>query len=51
MSGTSAYRIVYYVSPSGDKPFSRFLDSLEKRQQAKVIRNFNYVEEFGLEAI
>ena len=45
------YNIVYYISPSGDRPFSKFLDSLSKRAQSKIIRDFNHVKEFGLDAI
>lgn len=45
------YQVVYYMTRSGDKPFSKFLDSLEKRQQAKVIRIFQYIKEYGLDAI
>lgn len=45
------YKVIYYVSPTGDKPFSKFLDSLEKRQQIKIIRDFLYIKRFGLEAV
>jgi phage-related protein len=45
------YKVEYYLSPSGDKPFSRFLDSLDKKAQTKIIREFYYIREFGLDAI
>ncbi len=45
------YKVVYYLSSTGDKPFSKFLDTLEKRQQAKIIRLFQYIKQYGLEAI
>ena len=51
MSTNFPYTVLYYLSSTGESPFSKFLDSLEKRQQAKIIRSFHYFKEFGLEAI
>lgn len=44
-------KIYYYLSPSGDNPVSRFLDSLNEKQQTKVLRLFQYFKEYGLSAI
>lgn len=45
------YSVIYYRTASGEVPFSRFLDSLDEKQQAKIIRDFQYVKEYGLETI
>lgn len=45
------YIIYYYISPSGDNPVSQFLDSLNKKQQSKVLRIFQYIKVYGLSAI
>lgn len=45
------FNIIYYTTLSGEIPFSKFLDSLDKRQQTKIIRDFQYVKEYGLDAI
>jgi phage-related protein len=37
----------YYLSPSGVNPVKNFLDSLSVKQQVKVLRIFQYLEEFG----
>jgi len=47
----SRYRVYYYVSPSGDNPVSQFLDSLSERQQAKILRLFQYMKLYGLSSI
>lgn len=43
--------IYYYVSSSGENPVRDFLDSLEEKQQAKVLRIFQLLEEYGLRAV
>lgn len=45
------WRVIYYTSPSGDKPISDFLDSLNKQAQSKLLRIFNYIEEYGLQSV
>ena len=44
------YKVYYYTS--GDKsPIKDFLDSLQKTQKAKILRIFQYFQEYGIEAI
>ncbi len=40
--------IYYYTTPSGDNPFDKFLDSLSKQQQRKIIRILTNIETYGL---
>lgn len=42
------WKVVYYVSPSGDNPVSDFLDSLDKQIQSKLLRVVANIEEYGL---
>lgn len=44
-------KIIYYLSPQGDNPFSKFLDSLEYQQQTKILRLIMQVEQYGLSSI
>ena len=44
-------KVVYYITPTGDNPISDFLDSLSQKQQAKLIRIFSTIEEYGLQSI
>ena len=42
------WKVVYYVSPSGDNPVSDFLDSLDQQTQSKLLRVVTNIEEYGL---
>lgn len=48
---TQPYVIYYYIAPSGDNPVSDFFDSLNERQQTKILRIIQYVKEYGLSSI
>lgn len=41
-------RVVYYVSKNGFEPIKLFLDSLDEKQQTKIIRILQYIREYGL---
>lgn len=41
--------IYYYTTPAGDNPVKKFLDSLSEKQQAKILRAFQLIEEYGLQ--
>jgi phage-related protein len=41
----------YYITPSGENPVSDFLDSLTDKQQAKILRIFSYIKDYGLSAV
>lgn len=45
------WKIIYYVSPLGKGPVKDFIDSLENKQQIKILRLFKLIQEFGLSAI
>jgi phage-related protein len=41
-------KVVYYISPSGENPVKKFLESLQKNQKAKIFRIFGNIEQYGL---
>lgn len=41
-------KVIYYMTASGENPVSDFLDSLEKRHQAKLLRIIKNIENYGL---
>ncbi len=41
------WKIIYYTTPSGDKPVKDFLD-IYPRAKVKALRILYYIEEFGL---
>jgi len=43
--------IVYFVDSKGRKPIKDFLDSSSPKQQAKILRVFHYIKEYGLHSI
>lgn len=45
------YKVQYYISSKGENPFSDFLDQLSGQQQAKILRIFSNVKEYGLLSI
>lgn len=45
------YRVIYYISPTGENPVKKFLDSLLKNQKAKVFRLFEIYQLYGLSLI
>lgn len=46
-----SYKIYYYLSPSGENPVQKFLDSLSEKQQVKVLRIIQYIKDYGLIAV
>lgn len=44
-------KIYYYLSPNGNNPFSKFLDSLDHKQQTKILRLIFQIEKYGLTPI
>jgi len=51
MAKNSKTTVYYYVSSERENPIKEFLDSLEGIQQAKILRLFQYIEEYGLQTI
>ena len=45
------YKVLYYISPAKQNPVSDFLNSLSPKQQAKIIRIFKNIKEYGLESV
>lgn len=45
------WQVIYYVSPEGSNPIDDFLNSLSEIQQAKLIRIFHYIKEYGLQSV
>ncbi|MCX6705266.1 MAG: type II toxin-antitoxin system RelE/ParE family toxin [Candidatus Woesebacteria bacterium] len=42
------YKVVYFTTPSGKSPVKEFINKSEARLQKKIIRQIDYLEEFGL---
>ena len=45
------FQVIYYISPAKQNPVSDFLDALSPKQQAKIIRVFKNIKEYGLESV
>lgn len=45
------WQIIYYKSESGENPVSDFLDTLDGRQQTKVLRILHNIKEYGLQSV
>lgn len=45
------YKVIYFTSPSGENPVSKFIDSCNKSQQVKILRILKNLEEYGLQTI
>lgn len=46
-----SWRVVYYISASGENPVSKFIDSCTKRQQVKILRVLKHLEEYGIQTV
>lgn len=44
------WRVTYFTSVNAN-PIKEFIDSLSFKQQVKVLRIFQYIQEYGLEAV
>jgi len=44
-------RVYYYITPRGGNPVKDFLDSLSFKQQAKILRIFQYIKIYGLHSV
>jgi phage-related protein len=44
-------RVDYYIAPNKENPVSDFLDSLNKKQQAKLLRIVFNIETYGLNSV
>ena len=42
------WKVVYYISSSGDNPVSDFLDSVDQQTQTKLLRVVTNIEAYGL---
>ncbi len=47
----SAWKVIYFTDSAGTNPVSDFIDSLNPKQQAKILRIFLYIREYGLQSI
>lgn len=45
------WRIIYYVSSSGNNPVKDFLDYVGPKQKTKILRLLFHIEEYGLQAV
>lgn len=44
-------KVIYYISPKGNNPVKEFLESISKKQKAKVFKIFQLLQEYGLSSI
>jgi phage-related protein len=44
-------KILYYTTPSGQNPIDKFLNPLSGKQQAKILRVFQSIKDYGLQSI
>ena len=44
-------RVDYYIAPNQSNPVKDFLDSLQKKQKAKIFRILQNIETYGLSAV
>lgn len=44
-------KVIYYTTPNGESPVDEFLNSLSPKQQAKILRIFQYIRQYGLQSI
>lgn len=44
-------KVIYYISSTGENPVKDFLESLSKKQKAKIFRIFICIEMYGLQSI
>lgn len=42
------WKVIYYISPSGENPVGKFIDSCAKNQQVKILRTLKHLEEYGI---
>lgn len=47
----SGWKIIYYISPTGNNPVSDFLDTLESNSQTKILRILHNIQEYGLDSV
>lgn len=47
---SESWRVVYYVSSSGDIPVRDFLDAAGPKLKTKALRILQHIEEYGLQA-
>lgn len=45
------WKVIYFISSSGENPVSRFIDSCSKPQQVKILRVLSHFEEYGIQAV
>ncbi len=45
------WKVIYYISASGDNPVSDFLDTLETQTQSKLLRVLHNIREYGLQSV
>ena len=46
-----SWKVLYYVSSSGENPVSQFIDSCTKPQQVKILRILKHLEEYGIQMV
>lgn len=45
------WQVIYYVDEIGNNPVKKFLDKLAKKQQGKILRIIQYIQEYGLQSV
>ncbi|MBI2430971.1 MAG: type II toxin-antitoxin system RelE/ParE family toxin [Candidatus Levybacteria bacterium] len=47
----STWKVIYFTTSTGENPVRNFIDNLNPKQQAKILRIFMYIQEYGLQSI
>lgn len=45
----ASWRVIYFISSSGENPVSKFIDSCTRNQQVKILRILKHLEEYGIQ--
>lgn len=48
---TNSWKVIYYISPSGEIPVKEFLDAADPKLKTKALRILMMIQEYGLQAV
>jgi phage-related protein len=46
-----SWKVLFYISESKGNPVETFLEELEEREHAKILRVIQYIQEYGLRVV
>jgi phage-related protein len=51
MNSATNWKIIYFISASGENPVRNFLESLQLRQKSKIFGIFENIQKYGLDSV